>query len=610
MKKKSLFISCCALFSFLPQNNNNLPVGIINDNTILLANSNSVCTSGNLNVVSSKNNILPTGFYGNHPDTGVFEIGNKGGDPFAETLPTMLLGSSGRYNIFIQTKETISALSDATTLGKVGYELAFDTPDGEIKDTIISNDVRLDSFLDFVEVSGDFSSPTRGDSSLSSFLRYTASIKTYSISFNYQAGWRLKYFRLYYSNKPFNLNNVGISYQNTTLENMVNTYYNGEDCSYRNYTTNVGTNPVYRLNSQYGTVYSKDYLINSFIARDSSDGSYIRPTLEDPDNYFNEGAYASLGKEFTVYLTAEDNYGNESKITLIMTIVDTKAPTIIPINSDITVSYKTDFNSDNFLNEHFIFKDNYDFSPTFSITLENGQQVPENQIGKFECVLTAEDSSGNKARKPFTMTLIDDVAPIISTEQEDINLNVENILSEDKIISFFSAYDEIDGNIDLEVIENTYKGHEKIIGEYRVTVQAEDRSGNTSRKTIYISVKDSQGPTFYAKESFLTVTEGEIPSLEEVTESLVRQGIIPNQIYKTKEIIEGQGLTEDLPIGLHQMKLRLVSDNDEEYLINLSIKVVEKGEISSPVKMTFWQRFCQFWIDLWNKIVAFFTGEK
>ena len=55
----------------------------------------------------------------------------------------------------------------------------------------------------------------------------------------------------------------------------------------------------------------------------------------------------------------------------------------------------------------------------------------------------------------------------------------------------------------------------------------------------------------------------------------------------------------------------LVDEEGEEESVLLTIEVVKKEAMEdvSSGTMTFWQRFIQFWVDLWNKIVAFFTGK-
>ena len=77
------------------------------------------------------------------------------------------------------------------------------------------------------------------------------------------------------------------------------------------------------------------------------------------------------------------------------------------------------------------------------------------------------------------------------------------------------------------------------------------------------------------------------------------------------EIVEGDPLDNTLPVGTHRMTLHLIGEDEEESFVSLTVEVVEKEAIEDPIThtMTFWERFCQFWIELWKKIVAFFTGK-
>ena len=126
-----------------------------------------------------------------------------------------------------------------------------------------------------------------------------------------------------------------------------------------------------------------------------------------------------------------------------------------------------------------------------------------------------------------------------------------------------------------------------------------------------IRVEDKEGPLFYVKETFLTVVEGEVPSLDDIVDALIRQQIIDNKVYVQKEVVEGEEINDRLKAGTYQVRLRLVDEEGEEESVLLTIEVVKKEAMEdvSSGTMTFWQRFIQFWVDLWNKIVAFFTGK-
>lgn len=577
-------------------------------NRILSAGS-TVCITGNLaSSGSTVRNNLPPGFYGNHPDQGVLEIGGTAGNPLGEKIPEMTLTGGTRQMLTIRFEEGITALKDAGFLGRVGYSIAIRTDEGVKTEEVFSSDLRLDDFFQ-KQANGDYKCPRRG-TEFNSYMMFDADENAFSLTFDYQKEYKLVSIRFYYSDVPAKLDNVSLYANVYPQSEIFSAVYNGDSCT-GSYTRNVGRNPVYELNSQFGTIFSKDFLVRSFIARDENLKEAIHPEIEDPDNYFEYGDKADVGESFVVYLRASDPSGNVSKVTLHMTVVDSRGPNIVLKSPDaIEASYASDFASSDFIDSHFIVRDNYDANPVCQVLLEDGSPIPEKEIGSFPARLVASDSFGNETSKAFELNLIDDVPPVIDVQGEELVLRQDLTYSREKLLSLFTAYDEIDGDLDVIVTEDTYLGHEKEIGEYVFAVKATDSSGNVAEKKLTIRVEDSEGPTFYVRESFLTVIAGEVPSLEDVVKALIRQNVLPNKVYTSMKIIEGEELDDSLPVGKHSMTLEVEDEDGQKEYVALTVEVVQKETIEDPLThtLTFWEKFCQFWIDLWKKIVAFFTG--
>lgn len=570
-----------------------------------------VCTSGYLNgeALSTKN-LLPPGFYGNYPDIGVLEIGNRAGGIREGKVPPMHMDESGRYILTFRFTEGIQSFSDARYLGRVGYVLRMQTPDGLVEDRVLSDgtEIRLDTFLERNNI-GDYYAPGFVSSPTSSVLMYSNEEKAFSVTFDYERDWSFESLTFYYADVPAEIDNVSL-YENIYPQSEIySAVYSGESCL-DGYDTNVGTDPIFELKSQKGTVFAKDFLVHAFVARDENLPGEIHPIIEDPDNYFNEGMDADVGDTFTVFLRAEDDLGNVSRVRLNITIVDTKGPRIQKIGEEsVTASYAEDL--EEVIENSFIIRDNSNEKVEFEVKLENGNPIPQNRIGEFDAVLSARDIYGNETAVSFPLRLIDDVPPVLECALDEIVLQQGTRYSREKILSFFSAVDDIDGDVDILVTKDTYIGNEDVVGTYAFEVEATDSSGNTATKTIAIRVEDSEGPTFYVKDTFLTVVEGEIPSIDDVVEALIRQSVLENKNYVRKEIVEGGPLDDSLSIGVYPMVLLVVDEEGTEEHVSLTIEVRAKDSLQDPTlpeAKGFWARFCQFWIDLWEKIVAFFTG--
>ena len=571
----------------------------------------TVCINGNLaDSRSTVKNILPTGFYGNHPDQGVLQVGGRAGNPFGKAVPEMHLPESGRYVLSFRFEEGITDLDEARYLGRVGYILTVRIGGDLVEEKILSNESRLDAFLQ-KGPTGNYTCPERGQEDPFSFLMYDAKKNVFTITFDYETEWTFVSCELFYSDVPAKIENVSLYKNVYPQEEIYAAKYDGVSCL-GDYTENVGSNPVYDMTSQYGTVYSRDFLVQSFLAKDDCFPEGIHPTIEDPDDYFKKGKRADVGTRFVVFLKAQDFYGNASRVTLNITVADTRAPNIVMLHGDkIETSYATDFDNDEFIDENFVISDNYDKNPKFKIQLEDGGEIPQDRIGSWNAIILVEDTFGNRTAKTFELRLFDDVPPVITSQGDELVLGRKTKYSREKLLSLFSAEDAIDGHVDVIVVEDTYLNHEEEVGEYVFRVKAEDRSGNVSEKEMTIRVEDKEGPLFYVKETFLTVVEGEVPSLDDIVDALIRQQIIDNKVYVQKEVVEGEEINDRLKAGTYQVRLRLVDEEGEEESVLLTIEVVKKEAMEdvSSGTMTFWQRFIQFWVDLWYKIVAFFTGK-
>lgn len=241
--------------------------------------------------------------------------------------------------------------------------------------------------------------------------------------------------------------------------------------------------------------------------------------------------------------------------------------------------------------------------------MENGDDIPENKTGVFSCVIEAMDSSGNITKDNFSLTLFDDVPPVISSTADEVNLTPFSNYNQEKISGMFSALDDIDGSTPLTVVEDTYSKSRDKVGDYVFTVSSVDRSGNKSTKSINIRVQDTEGPVFYAKKSFITASKENIPTMETIISSLIRQEVIPNRNYVKWTILQGENIDENLSVGIHEFSLLLESDDNEAERVELTLNIVNESEMKKDVvqKLSLWKRILLWFENLWKKIVSFFS---
>ena len=576
---------------------------------------NRICTLGTLGTKPEyKTNYMPTGFYGNAPQKGEIEIGNKAGDPYGKTLPDMYFSdidskSPASFYLGICFKNDPIKFSENKENLMLGLEMGIVDKDGKLIEKSTRKKARRLS--DLFQDQARYAMGTMSNEGFRTVETIFHKSKSIIISFNLERGQKIRYIRYLYGDMPEEISNVSLVLAQTNEDDLVVLPYKGKNCSISDYSVNVGSNPVYNLNSQYGSVYSIDYLTKSFLAKDRYDGTEVYPNIiEDPDDYFTKGSYATLGTKFFVRFGSEDSQANRSYITFNFTIVDEKGPTISCLeNSEIISTYHIDFNSDEFINKHFVVSDNYDEDVTTRLYLENGEEIPEKKTGVFSCVIEAIDSSGNITKENFTLTLFDDVPPSITSTVDEVNLTPFSNYNQEKILGMFTAIDDIDGSTALTVVEDNYSKNRDKVGDYVFTVSSVDRSGNKSTKSINIRVQDTEGPVFYAKKSFITASKDNIPTMETIISSLIRQEVIPNRNYIKWSILQGENIDENLSVGIHEFSILLETDNNEAERVELTLNVVSESEMKKDVvqKLSLWKRILLWFENLWKKIVSFFS---
>ncbi len=185
-------------------------------------------------------------------------------------------------------------------------------------------------------------------------------------------------------------------------------------------------------------------------------------------------------------------------------------------------------------------------------------------------------------------------------------------MSKQSILNLFSAVDEIDGTTEVVVTTDTYSDNYNKVGNYDFVVTSTDKSNNASTKAIKIYVSDNSGPVWFAKDAFLTVTQGKVPTLSEVAESLIRQGVVPNKTYVDVYETEGEKLNDSLVLGIHNIRLALEDEDNEVVEVALTVKVVEEKDMNTEevITLSWWQKFITWLKQIWENIVSFLKGKK
>ena len=559
-------------------------------------------------------NVLPIGFHGSYPDSGIYEIGGKAGDESGKTCPAFDFSISNPNGTAVLVTLTFEEdpmqfpSSDHTQL--LGFEVSYQENNQEIYINGLQEVNRLSEM--FEPSIQNYELAKNIPTGFNFFIYHPQN--ALGLSIKMYPNRKLNFVRFHYAKNPIHVTNASIFLQKGSIDDSVNMKYDGSDVSRLDYTKKLGSHYEFNLISQYGKVYSKDYLLSQFIYKDEYDNTNEHvTTIEDEDDYFLLADKAPLGSKFDVKITAKDSSDNLSDILLHFTIADKCPPYIAKKkNEDISISYTVNLDEE-FINSYFLVRDNYDEQVSLSIKDMNNQDIDTHQTGLIKAKIIAIDSFNNKKEFPFSLERYDDQAPMITCSQEELILSPTQVMKSETLLSFFSATDEIDGDLDVSIVENTYSENSTKVGNYIFKVNVKDSSNNEAEKTLNIYVKDEEGPIFFAKGSFMTFAQGMIPEEKEIIESLIRQEVIPDKNYISSELVAGEEITNDLEIGEHEVTMQYFADDDTFEMVDLTIQVVDVKElgiqdITPEEEKNWWAKFCQWWIDLWNLIVSFFQS--
>ncbi len=186
-----------------------------------------------------------------------------------------------------------------------------------------------------------------------------------------------------------------------------------------NYVDNIP--PVITGNNSYTRVYNNPVTLatlkNGLSATDNKDGNLTSSITLKTDNYSSNSA--TKGSYQVVY-TVSDQAGNSTDYPITIQVIDNIKPTLSG-QSSYTTSYNTKL-SETTIRGNLTATDDYD--GTLAVTLvQDNYSSNYNQVGNHTIKYKATDSSGNFVEYTVTITVEDDVPPIIYTNKYFINVD-------------------------------------------------------------------------------------------------------------------------------------------------------------------------------------------
>ncbi len=243
------------------------------------------------------------------------------------------------------------------------------------------------------------------------------------------------------------------------------------------------------------------------------------------------GVQMNVVGNYTVTLRASDASGNEGTKEVVVHIEDTTAP-VITADTEITYEAGSPLPSEStFLTDvNASALDAIDGIVPVTVDLSGVQM---NVVGNYTVILRASDTTGNEATKEVVVHIEDTTAPVITADAEITYEAGSPLPSESTFLTDVnaSALDAIDGivpvTVDLSGIQIN------VVGNYTVTLRANDMSGNETTKAVVVHIEDTTPPVITADTEITYAAGSVLPSesafLLEVNASALDtiDGIVP-----------------------------------------------------------------------------------
>lgn len=331
-----------------------------------------------------------------------------------------------------------------------------------------------------------------------------------------------------------------------------------------------GTN---NMTATYREKISLDQIKSMVEFKDNYDSEVEVRVVED--NYSDN--YTELG-EHVIILEAEDSSGNVSEeFGITINVTDPFDP---EINGPDTINAKTShLMTEGEILAHFSATDEKD--PTVKLTLENYSEYASQfdaEIPSTSRVVTvvATDASGNRTEKGVMIDVSDDIAPTFEDGTLSYDRSYDDKLSLDDIKGALTFNDNWSGDITLQVVEDTYSANYNRVGDYKVVINAKDKSGNISENvTVTINVFDHTKPIISAPGT-IDAGNNTMVTLEEIKQKISVTDGLDGKI--TDFTIEGYEAYQESykVVGQYKLTVKATDANGNEATATVTIDVKDR----------------------------------
>ncbi len=217
----------------------------------------------------------------------------------------------------------------------------------------------------------------------------------------------------------------------------------------------------------------------------SNDACGIASMTIDPSEF----TCADIGDN-VVTLTVTDNNGNVSTCTTIVTVEDNLPPQIVCPNDIVIDTEPGSCEATVFFGSASAYDNCSGFIPTTQTAgPPSGSTFP---IGVTTITFMATDASGNTSSCSFTITVVDNQAPVAVCQNITIQLDADGLASITAEDIDGGSTDNCDSPLTFTASQTSFDCSH--LGENTITLTVTDAEGNSSTCTAIVTVEDSIAP--------------------------------------------------------------------------------------------------------------------
>lgn len=247
--------------------------------------------------------------------------------------------------------------------------------------------------------------------------------------------------------------------------------------------------------------------------------------------------FSALG-EYTIAVSASDRRGNLSSEEVLITVPDSFAPELsvaspsgtiaygssVSLSSDSIACMVSDMSGVSCIISKITSTTNDTETNSYIISSDR-QSVELLFPGDYEITVQAIDDYGNTASKTIELAVVDNVAPELTvpeTMQVEYGTKLEIPVSTKSEDSWLTVSDISDVSISIVDVSPAfaalsyyiYEDRQSVefrnLGDYTVTVLAEDSYGNTSEEIVRVTTVDTTAPILSDLPNEFTLTESDL----------------------------------------------------------------------------------------------------